>query len=154
MAAQHVQRFLTRLIGVGTDVAAFDPSDSHSLTFGAPTIPTTGNLDAAISDLFAAISNGTPSRPALVLGTGAARALIFANSQAFRDVALVGRGSIAGRPTFTTPAAALSAYAIAVDTDAIVAAMRGSTCLAPCTRACNWTTRRARVPSRVCGNRT
>ena len=82
-------------------------------------------MDADISDLFAAISNGTPSRPALVLGTGAARALVFSNSQAFRDVALVGRGSIAGAVTFTTPAAALSAYAIAVDTDGVIVADAG-----------------------------
>ena len=61
-----------------------------------------------------------PSRPALVLGTGAARALIFSNSLAFRDVALSGRGSIAGAPTFTTPARRLEPYAIAVDTDGVV----------------------------------
>jgi hypothetical protein len=42
-------------------------------------------------------------------------------------VALVGRASIAGAPTFTSPASALSPYAIAIDTDGVITADSGIT---------------------------
>jgi hypothetical protein len=124
-AVALTQRGLTRRLGIGTDVAAFLPTDARSLTFGATEIPVTANPADDVAALLAAISGGAASRPFLVLGAAAARTLAFSDEQVFADVRLVGVGSVAGVPQVTTSAPALSNFAIAVDADGIVVADGG-----------------------------
>lgn len=125
LAPETVERLLVRVLSISTDAAAFDPADAQSLVYGATELPAAVTLSGTVSGLLAAISDGAPSRPALVLGQAAARALFFSGEDPFRKVALIGQGSIGGVVTFTSPAAVLSEGIIAVDADGVLVADGG-----------------------------
>lgn len=120
LAPETVERLLVRVVSVATDAAAFDPADAQSLVYGGTELPAADTLSGTVRGLLAAISDGAPSRPALVLGQAAARALFFSGEDAFRHVALIGQGSMGGVVTFTSPAAVLREVVIAIDAEGVL----------------------------------
>jgi hypothetical protein len=126
-AVANMQKGLLNAIAIGTDTTAFDPTNTASLTFGAPTITASGSVADDIADLLAGVTGGTPTRPYVVTGSGAARRLAFSGDAIFQNVSLAPgiAGNIGGIPQLTSPSPALADLVIALDADLIVRADAG-----------------------------